>query len=382
MKDSHKRSLLLSAALAAGLALAASAAHAGGAYTATALVTDTTDPSLVNAWGVSYAPGGPFWISDNGTGLSTLYTGTGAKVPLTVAIYPGAGTSTPTGQVFNAAGAGFQVSSGGKTGSSVFIFDNEDGAISGWAPSVTTSQSFLGYNGTANGAIYKGLAFGNDGTEDVLYAANFGQGEVDMIDGSWTNIGHFTDPSLAAKGYSPFNTQVLNGKLFVTFAKSTGGVDEVDGAGLGYVDEFNLDGSFDKRIASAGGPLNAPWGLAIAPASFGSRLGGDLLVGNFGDGTITAFNLTTGHSNGPLQTTGGAPLSIDGLWALIPGNGGMGGSTDNIYFTAGPNNESGGEFGVLTHLAVPEPATWASMLLGLGLLGAVMRRGRSRLTPA
>jgi uncharacterized protein (TIGR03118 family) len=368
--------------MAAGLAFALSSGSAEAkiitAFQQTNLVSTATDPDLVNAWGISYNPTGPFWVSDNGTGVSTLYNGSGTKLGLTVEVYPGRNQSAPTGQVFNSTASDFMVSktTGGvtSTGKAAFIFATEDGTLSGWSPGVDGTHSLLGVDNSASGAIYKGLAIGNNGTQNVLYAANFGARTVDMINGTWGSAGSFTDTSLPSN-YAPFNVQTLNGKLYVSFAQTTGGLDEVDAPGLGYVDEFNLDGTLSRRIASAGGPLDAPWGMAIAPSTFGTYAG-DLLVGNFGNGTVDAYNLTTLHYDGKLLNTSGIPLSIDGLWALIPGNGGLAGSTGNIYFSAGPEGESLGLFGSLsaTSIAVPEPATWTTMILGLGALGALLRR--------
>jgi len=376
-----RKSLYLSAAVAAALVFSAGSASA--AFNQTNLVSDATDPDLVNAWGISYAPTGPFWVSDNGTGKTTLYNGAGVKQGLIVGIFPGAGSSAPTGQVFNGTASDFQITSGGKTGKSAFIFATEDGTISGWAPSVDAGLSHLGYDGSADGAVYKGLAIGNNGVNNVLYAADFANERVDVITGTtttWLRSASFTDSALTAKGYSPFDTQVLNGKLYVTFAKTTGTEDEADGPGLGFVDEFNLDGTFSRRIAS-NGVLDAPWGLAIAPADFGAKFGGDLLVGNFGNGQVNAFDLTTLQYDGKLRMANGTPITIDGLWGLIPGNDAAAGSSGNIYFSAGPNGESGGLFGFISPTvagAVPEPATWATMLIGFGLIGAAMRRRVTR----
>jgi uncharacterized protein (TIGR03118 family) len=323
-----------------------------------------TDPSLVNAWGISFGPTSPFWISDNGTGLATLYAVPGAtppvmKVPLTVTIPPTAGgtTSAPTGQVFNG-GAGF--------GGAVFLFDSEDGAISGWngGTSAVVDKDF------GSAAVYKGLAISDPGMSDaVLYATNFRAGTIEAYDPNFAKpasvTGNFTDPNLPA-GYAPFNDKVINGELYVTYAvQDAEKHDDHAGPGLGIVDIFNLDGTFDKRLISDGGALNSPWGLQIAPASFGS-FAGDLLVGNFGNGMINAYNATTGVFVGTLDGSNGSPLVIDGLWGLTIGNGSAAGSLNTLFFTAGPNGENDGLFG---SLAVPEPSTWAMLLLGFAGLG-------------
>jgi uncharacterized protein (TIGR03118 family) len=368
------------AALTAGIALAL----AGAPAQATQVIqhnlvsdgfvpADTIDPNLVNAWGVSYSPTSPFWVSSTEEGVSTIYTGSGAIARPPVNIFPGAGNSSPTGQVFNPSTTDFFVNNGGPSARALFLFATEEGTISGWSPGLDPNNSLLAvdHSGGASPSIYKGLAYGNDGTGNFLFAADFHNGAIERYNGAFGLTGTFTDPTLAP-GYAPFNVQVLGGKLYATFAlQDAAAEDEVAGAGFGYVDEFNLDGSFSRRIASLGDAVNAPWGLAIAPASFGG-LAGDLLVGNFGDGTISAFDLSSLAFDGVLKTAGNAPLTIDGLWAILPGNGGLGGDPLKLYFSAGPDDESHGLFGVLT--AVPEPATWISLVFGLGLTGAMLRR--------
>jgi len=336
------------------------------------------DPQLSNPWGVSYAPTGPFWISDNNDGLTTLYTGTGAKVPLTVTIPPPGGqtfAAAPTGQVFNSTANGFQVTSGGVTGKADFIFDTEDGTISAWAPSVSFSNAVLAVDNSGNGAgaVYKGLAIGSVGSSTYLYASNFRAGDVEIYNSSFGLVGTFTDPNVAP-GYAPFNVQNLNGTLYVTFAlQDAAKHDDVAGAGNGYVDAFSLTGQFESRIVSQGGAIDSPWGLDIAPTTFGA-LAGDLLVGNFGDGTISIFNPTTDAYLGKLLGKNGQPIVEGDLWALINGNGGSGGSTGSVYFTAGIENESEGLFG---SISAPEPGTWALMFIGLGLMGATLRERRN-----
>ncbi|MDB5481965.1 MAG: hypothetical protein JWO83_3018 [Caulobacteraceae bacterium] len=334
----------------------------------------TIDPSLINPWGISSGPTSPFWVSDNNSGVSTLYDGTGAKVPLTVAIpAPGGGAGTPTGTVFNGAG-GFNVSAGGKTGSSVFMFATEDGTIAGWSPTVNFTNAVLAVDNSAGGAgaVYKGLAIGSTGAGTFLYAANFRSGNVEMYNSSFGLVNTFTDPNVAT-GYAPFNVQNLGGTLYVTYALQNGAKhDDVAGPGNGYVDAFSLDGTFQRRIVSLGGQINSPWGLDIAPKGFAS-LAGDLLVGNFGDGTISAFDPLTGAFAGKLLGKDGNPIVEGDLWGLITGNGGMGGDPNTVYFTAGVMNEAHGLFGAIW---VPEPSSWALMFIGLGLMGATLRGRR------
>ena len=285
-----------------------------------------TDPNLVNAWGISSSATSPFWVADNGTGVSTLYNGSGNAVPLVVTIAGGA----PTGTVFNPTND-FVVSSGGKSGRSFFIFDGETGIISGWNPNVDSTHSVVAVDNSASGAVYKGLAIGSNASGNFLYAANFHAGTVDVFDGSFHPAGSFTDPSVPA-GFAPFGIQNIGGNLYVTYAKQ----------------DAARHGNLIRRVAS-GVPLNSPWGLAIAPSTWG-RLAGDLLVGNFGDGAINVFDPVTGDWRGGLKTETGEPLRIDGLWGLRYGNGGSGGDPNTLFFTAGPDDEANGLFGSLTQV--------------------------------
>ena len=324
---------------------------AAASFTATNLVSDDaglhpasiTDAGLVNAWGLAYSPTGPFWASSNGTGQAQVYrvnpsTQATTKVGLTVAI-PGIGNVT--GQVFNSVGAS-------AFNGDAFLFVSEDGTVSGWRGALGTTAEVLSLSNPVN--LYKGSA------------------------AAPTLSGAFTDPNLPS-GYAPFNVQKLGNALYVAYAKQDpNSNDEVAGAGLGIVDSFDVNGNFLGRIGT-GGTLDAPWGLAIAPASFGA-MAGALLVGNFGDGRISAFNPVNHAFLGQVLGANGQPLEIDGLWALSPGNDGGAGSSQSIYFTAGPNEEQHGVFGVLT--AVPEPQTTALMLVGLAALGVVLRRRVSR----
>jgi uncharacterized protein (TIGR03118 family) len=255
--------------------------------------------------------------------------------------------------VFNIAGTGFNITSGDNTGSSVFIFATEDGTISGWNPNVNVASSVLAVDNSqgGTGAVYKGLAIAQTDDGTFLYAANFRNGTVDVFDQNFNQVNSFTDPKVPA-GYAPFNVQVLDGHLFVTFAlQDAAKHDDVAGAGHGFVDEFDLEGHMMQRVAS-GGVLDSPWGLAIAPPGFG-EFANDLLVGNFGDGTINVFNPKNDHFLGKLEGANGAPITIGDLWALIPGTGAAGSDPNKIYFTAGVQAEAHGLFGSLA--AIPEP---------------------------
>lgn len=363
------RSALFIATALAGLSVPASADF----IKQTNLVTNDqtkhhamiTDANLVNAWGISYGGTSPFWVSDNGMGVTTLYrvdptTNATSKVPLTVTI-PGDGSIT--GQAFNS-GAG-----AGAFNGNAFLFVSEDGTVSGWRGALGTAAETLQVGSSAN--LYKGTTVVTMGGHTYLYAANFASGNVDVLKGDVgaPNLtGHFADPSLPA-GYAPFNVQQLNGHIYVTYGQQVAGsADEAHGAGLGIVNEFDTNGNLIGRVAT-NGTLNAPWALAIAPSSFGA-LAGDLLVGNFGDGRINIFDPTTDMYLGQLMGQNGTPLTIEGLWALIPGNGGNGGSPMDLYFSAGPEDESNGLFGALSF--VPEPAS--IILLASGLMGFGLRR--------
>jgi len=308
-----------------------------------------TDKNLVNAWGIANGPTSPFWINDNGTGLSTLYAKDGTPISQlrSVRVPPphgSPGPSTPTGIVFNGT-SDFTISGNGVTVPSVFIFATEDGTISGWNPQVALRRAELAVDNSGIGAIYKGLAFAHTSTGNFIYAANFFDGSIEMYDSNFQLVKTFTDITLPP-GYAPFGIQRIGSFLYVTFAKQDADKkDDAPGSGHGFVDIFNFQGHMVKRFAS-GGVLNSPWGLAKAPANFG-KFSGDILVGNFGNGHINAFDPVTGAFVGALRGVNNQIISIDGLWALTFGNGGSTGPRNAVFFTAGPEDESHGLFGVL-----------------------------------
>jgi uncharacterized protein (TIGR03118 family) len=378
--------ILTSASLVAICIVAGAAARAddgndpANRYLVTNLTSDlsgvapNTDPVLQNAWGVAFTPAAsPFWISDNATGCSTLYDGAGVKVSLQVKLPLPGGTvpptacmhadpnhppnptpAAPTGLVWNpttSATTGFLVP--GTSLPATFIWDTEDGTISAWTGGLTPAdQAVLAVDNpdTTNGAVYKGLVFGVNAKNGVLlFATNFRAGTVDVFDHTYAKIttdGGFADPNIPS-GFAPFGIgiQNINGDLFVTYAKQNAQKhDDVAGPGNGFVDVFDTDGNLLRRFASRR-PLNSPWGVARASFAFG-RFSGDVLVGNFGDGQINAFD-SNGNFRGTLRDSKGKPIAIDGLWTLTLG-GGRNSSSDTLYFTAGPNGETDGLFGTIT----------------------------------
>jgi uncharacterized protein (TIGR03118 family) len=345
-----------SLALLAGTVPASAAeSTAGGSaalhsrYVQTNLVSDQPgvaqqmDPNLVNAWGLSAGPATPLWVSDNGKDVTTLYRGAvgGAPVsivPLVVSVPGGA----PTGQVFNPT-TGFVLPDGSPA---LFLFASENGVISGWNPALGTSAVQVG---AASHAVYKGLALEQVHGTQRLLAANFHSGRIDVYTSSFHRISlgahRFQDPSLPDR-YAPFNVAVVGNRVLVAYAKQDSHRhDDVAGAGHGFIDEYTLNGVLIRSLARRG-VLDSPWGMTVAPTGFG-KFSGDLLVGNFGDGRIHAFDLRTSRLVGVLRGSDGKPLAIDGLWGLLPGNG-VNADTDAVWFSAGPAGESHGLLGTLT----------------------------------
>jgi uncharacterized protein (TIGR03118 family) len=346
---------LLAAAFAvsvAGVAVGVSAAATQNSYLVHNLVSDQAgvadqmDANLVNAWGLAALPTSPWWVADNGMNVSTLYTADGTPQSLVVSV-----PNAPTGLVANSSSS-FVVSMGANSGPALFIFDTEEGKILGWNPSVSLTQAVVAVNRSAEGAVFKGLAIVSTPTGNFLYATDFHNGRVDVFNGSFTQLtmpGAFSDPKIPT-GFAPFGIQNIGGNIFVTYAKQNAAKhDDVAGQGHGFVDEYNPSGMLIERVATHG-QLNSPWGLALAPASFG-RFGGDLLVGNFGDGQINAYQPKPAGNYehaGELRGADGKSLTIDGLWSLQFGHGTVkNGPTDTLFFTAGPDGESHGLFGTI-----------------------------------
>jgi uncharacterized protein (TIGR03118 family) len=331
-------------------ATGATGAHRAGTFRQINLVSDQpgvarlTDPDLVNAWGMSHGPGTPLWVSDNGADVTTLYQGAVSgspvmKVPLTVRIPGGA----PTGQVFNDTQA-FGVP--GTSAPALFVFAGEHGTLSAWNRSASPLDAAVAVHHTA-GAVYKGLALVHTGSGPRLLAANFHSGRIDVFDGSFHRVHArraFRDARLP-RHYAPFNVAVVGGRVFVTYARQDAQrMDDVAGPGHGFVDVFTPAGRMVRRFATRG-VLDSPWGMTIAPAGFG-RFAGDLLVGNFGNGRIHAFDPRSGAMRGTLRGTNHRPLRIDGLWGLITGDP-VAGGTDSVWFSAGPDDEQHGLLGML-----------------------------------
>jgi uncharacterized protein (TIGR03118 family) len=402
MRSNHIIAARASVSFAVGAVCALSVAACGGgggsgvsgsqmsqqatsAFTDTALVSNnvgvvatatTIDANLSNPWGLVTAPGLPFWIADNNSNLASLYSGTGQietgavtgssntgiAIPASAAGIP----ANPTGQVYNGTG-GFLITTNDGKESALFIFSGEGGTIAAWAKdsgatAVTAYDDWVD-NG-ANHAVYKGLALGAVSGANYLYATDLRNNKIDVFDTNFAKPaamqGKFSDPTMPA-GFVPFGIAALNGQLYVTFAMRDAAMhDETTGAGLGYVDVFDFSGNFVSRFASAG-PLNAPWGVALAPAGFGS-FAGDVLIGNFGDGTINIFapnGASLGTSMGPLTVNNGAIFTVPGLWSLVFGDGDSDKPVTTLFYTAGFADQTDGVFGSIsvasTSASAPAP---------------------------
>lgn len=322
------------------LMLASSAAFAQ--YQVTNLVSNQvkqarhTDPLLVNAWGLAYGPGGPFWVSDNGSGWSTIYTGAGLKQGLEVVVpsASGSGPGSPTGIVFNGSQE-FQV----QGWAAIFLFATLDGTISGWAPQSNPNQAIIAVNNP--GAVYTGLAITSNASGNMLFAADAANNKVDIYDGNFNLVNSFTDTTVPT-GFAPFGIQDIGGLVFVSFASQSGG------AG-GYIDIYSEGGVFIRRLTS-GAPLNQPWGFAAAPKNFGPLSNTILIANNINQSsTINAFNVLTGQFVGTVSDSSGKAIKIDQLWGIEFGGGSANnGAANELFFTAGPKNNLAGTFGMIS----------------------------------
>jgi uncharacterized protein (TIGR03118 family) len=370
------------------LAVFAAPVPADTIYQETDLVSDipgrapVRDTKLVNPWGIDSSDTSPFWISDNKPGVSTLYNGSGTPFPvgspLIVTIPPpsdGQPPAAPTGVVYSGK-ANFAPDSTDKRPQ--FLFATEDGTVAGWGGG---TNAVLRVDNSPSEAIYKGIAISSDANTSLLYTTNFHAGTVDTFDANFVRTtlpGSFTDPNIPA-GFAPFNIENIGGQLYVTYAKQDANKeDDVAGAGNGFIDIFGTDGKLVKQLVKGDPHVNSPWGMAIASPSFG-QFAGKLLVGNFGDGTISVFDPSSGAFLGQLKDKNGDVITIPGLWGLKFGNGANAGDVNTLFFTAGLPDETGaleahGLFGELT--VVPEPNASLLLLAGLGILAASRLRGR------
>lgn len=326
-----------------GLALLVISSPALAQYQLTNLVSNQAgqakhdNPLVVNAWGLTYGPGGPFWVSDQGSGWSTLFDSNGNANQLKVLI-PSAngGPGQPTGIVFNGSQDDFKI----QGHPAFFLFATLDGTISSWAPQVNFNAATIQVNNSSAGAVYTGLAITSNASGNVLFAADVANNKVDMYDGTFKLVTSFTDTTLPA-GFTPFGIQDINGLVFVAFASASGGPG-------GFIDIFSEAGTFLKRLAQ-GGPLNQPWGFAAAPKNFGPLSNTLLVSNNTNHGTINAFNALTGQFVGTVRDANGKPIVIDQLWGIKFGGGTANdGATNELFFTAGPNNNLSGTFGDIT----------------------------------
>lgn len=341
--------IAITCALAAAIPVVASAGASPGRYQQTNLISDIpgvariTDPNLVNPWGQAASPTSPLWVADNGANVSSLYTGgVNGSIPVIVPLVVSIPEGAPTGAVFNST-RDFVVHTDAGSAPANFIFDSEAGRLTAWSKAVSGTRAQV--EATDRNGVYKGLAIASADGANFLYATNFRANRIAVFNGHFKRVtlsGSFSDPGLP-DGYAPFGIQLLAGKLYVTYAKQNAAKhDDVAGPGHGFVDVYDTSGHLLRRLVSRG-DLNSPWGLALAPAEFGA-FAGDLLVGNFGDGAIHAYDPTTGAEKGQLINTDGNPIRIDGLWALRFGNGTFA-NDGTLVFTAGIGGEAHGLLG-------------------------------------
>lgn len=354
------------------------------AFAFTNLASDTSsngalnvDANLKNPWGVVFGPNTPAWVANNHTETSTLYNGTGKPQALVVSTPPaGSVTFDPTGIVFNGSATDFVVTAGGKSGSAKFIFTGEGGMVGGWSPTVDGTHSVTMYpaaGGDSGGAIYKGLAIAKNGAGLFLYATDFHNNKIDVFDTHFAKValaaGAFTDPKLPA-GYAPYGIQTINNgtngspQIYVTYAKQDANAqDNTNGAGLGMVDIYGVDGTLVKELVMPGGALNGPWGLALAPSDFGT-LSNMLLVGNFGDGVINGYDPVTGTFKGAVTDSSGHPIATPGLWGIAFGNDASNQPHNTLFMAAGTNDEANGVYGRIDLGASP-PTLGAAPVVAL-----------------
>jgi uncharacterized protein (TIGR03118 family) len=340
MHPAFRRNLLIVTLLVLALSLASNLAWAacGQAYAATTLVKNTGthgDKQLINPWGLVYGPGSPFWLSDQGSGLSTLYDGNGVKQGLVVTVPPGSGTGlgSPTGIVYNGSSE-FKID----TWTSAFLFSTLDGTISGWSH-FDPNNALIGVNNSSKGAVYTGLAITSKPSGNFVYAADFANNKVDVYDGTFKFVKSFTDTTLPA-GFAPLNVQDIGGQLYVAFAAT-------NGTAGGYIDIFGEDGTFVKTLIK-GKPLNQPWGFAMAPSNFGPLSNTLLISNNTNGGTINGFNPSTGAFVGTIRNSAGKKLIFNQIWGIEFGGGtSSNGNTNQLFYTAGPKNNLNGVFGVI-----------------------------------
>jgi uncharacterized protein (TIGR03118 family) len=314
-----------------------------------AFAASHTDPNLKNPWGVAFNPKGFVWVANNGTQTATLYDGNGVVQSLVVSIPPAAsGPANPTGIVFNGSATDFMVTQAGKSGAAAFIFVGEGGSVTAWAPAVDMTHAITVSDSSAAGAVYKGLAIAAANGANRLFATDFHNRRIDVFDNTFTKLnlpGAFQDPQIPGN-FAPFGIQAIGPKIYVTYAQQDGDAhDDVAGPGLGFVDVFDTSGNLLQRLEQ-GMQFNAPWGVTQAPGNFGT-LSNDILVGNFGDGTIHAFDPTSGKFVGTVTNPDGSTFVQFGLWGLAFGNGLSAQPTNTLFFAAGPNHEADGVYGRL-----------------------------------